>query len=119
MNTVSGSTKVQLSQPLINQAFISKVKEKKTEQKDFPVISAIETPEEKKQFSEILDLVSDMMFGDEIHYEFQVHEKTGKIMSKLINTDTGEVVREIPPEKILDVIAGLWEIAGIIIDDKA
>lgn len=51
-------------------------------------------------------------------FEFSIHEKTKEIMVKVIDTSTGEVIREIPPEKILDLVASLWEIAGLIVDEK-
>lgn len=50
--------------------------------------------------------------------EFSIHEKTKEIMVKVIDRDSGEVIREIPPEKILDAVAHMWEIAGIIVDEK-
>lgn len=78
----------------------------------------LKTDEDIAKFEEILKITNDALFGDESHYEFKVHEKTGAVMSKLVNTQTGETIREIPSEKILDMIAGLCEIAGIIIDDK-
>jgi len=28
------------------------------------------------------------------------------------------MIREIPPEKILDLVAKMWEMAGILIDEK-
>jgi flagellar protein FlaG len=51
-------------------------------------------------------------------FEFSIHEKTKSIMVKVINTQTNEIIREIPPEKILDMIAKLWEMAGIIVDER-
>ena len=51
-------------------------------------------------------------------FEFSIHEKTKQIMVKVINTDTNEVVREIPPEKILDILAGMMELAGLIVDER-
>lgn len=50
---------------------------------------------------------------------FSVHEKTKEIMIKVMNTETQEVIREIPSEKILDMIANFMEIAGLYIDKKA
>jgi flagellar protein FlaG len=38
---------------------------------------------------------------------------------KIINTKTEEIIAEIPPEKILDMIAQLWEMAGLLVDKKA
>jgi flagellar protein FlaG len=39
-------------------------------------------------------------------------------MVKVLNTDTGQVIREIPPEKNLDFVAKLWEMAGILVDER-
>lgn len=49
--------------------------------------------------------------------EFSIHEKTNEIMIKVIKDD--EVIREIPPEKILDMVAKMMEMAGILVDEKA
>jgi len=51
-------------------------------------------------------------------FRFSIHEATHRIMVKIINEDNGEVIREIPPEKILDLVAGLWELAGILVDER-
>ncbi|MFD0696255.1 flagellar protein FlaG [Paenibacillus sp. GCM10027628] len=51
-------------------------------------------------------------------FEFSVHEKTKQISIKVLDKDTGEVIREIPPEKTLDMVARLWEMAGILVDEK-
>lgn len=50
--------------------------------------------------------------------KFSIHEKTKEIMVKVIDTETEEVIREIPPEEILDMVAKLWELAGILVDEK-
>jgi flagellar protein FlaG len=51
-------------------------------------------------------------------FEFKIHEATKQIMVKVLNKETGETVREIPPEKILDMVASMWEKAGILIDQR-
>ncbi|HHV47310.1 MAG TPA: flagellar protein FlaG [Tissierellia bacterium] len=50
-------------------------------------------------------------------FEFSIHEKTKQIMVKIIDVTTDEVIWEIPPEKILDLVAAIWEISGLIIDE--
>lgn len=50
--------------------------------------------------------------------EFSIHEKTKEIIVKVINTENDSVVREIPSEKILDMIAKLWEMTGMFVDEK-
>lgn len=51
-------------------------------------------------------------------FEYSVHKKTGEILVKVLNQDTNEVIREIPPEKLLDLVAKLQEICGVIIDER-
>ncbi len=51
-------------------------------------------------------------------FEFSIHETTKQIMVKIIDVSTDEVIRELPPEKILDIVAAIWEVAGIIVDRK-
>lgn len=50
--------------------------------------------------------------------EFSIHEKTKEIMVKVIDSNTKEVIREIPPEKILDMVAKMLELAGILVDER-
>jgi flagellar protein FlaG len=50
--------------------------------------------------------------------EFSIHKETNQIMVKVINTENDSIVREIPSEKVLDMVAHMWEVAGILIDEK-
>lgn len=49
---------------------------------------------------------------------FGVHEKTNRVTIQIVDKDTKEVVKEIPPEKTLDMIAKAWELAGILVDER-
>lgn len=56
--------------------------------------------------------------GATCNFEYSIHEKTKEIMVKVIDRDTKEVIREIPPERILDLVAKMWEMAGILVDER-
>jgi flagellar protein FlaG len=56
--------------------------------------------------------------GPTTSLDFSVHKQTKQIMVKVLDKETGEVIREIPPEKNLDLLAKLWEMAGILIDER-
>lgn len=49
---------------------------------------------------------------------FKYHEETNRISITVRDKDTDEVIREIPPEKALDMIAKAWELAGLMVDEK-
>lgn len=56
--------------------------------------------------------------GKSTSLEFSIHQKTKLISVKVLDKDTGETIREIPPEKSLDFVAKLWEMAGILVDER-
>lgn len=49
---------------------------------------------------------------------FGIHDATNRVTIKIIDKDTKEVLKEYPPEKTLDMIAKVWEVAGLLVDEK-
>ncbi|MEW5761982.1 MAG: flagellar protein FlaG [Bacillota bacterium] len=49
---------------------------------------------------------------------FRIHDATHEIIVQVVNRDTGEVVREIPPKKVLDMWAEMKRLIGILMDEK-
>ena len=49
---------------------------------------------------------------------FGIHEDTNRVTIKIVDRDTKKVIKELPPEKTLDMIAKVWEMAGILVDEK-
>lgn len=49
---------------------------------------------------------------------FGIHDKTNRVTIKIVDKETKEVIKELPPEKTLDMIAKIWEMAGILVDEK-
>ena len=49
--------------------------------------------------------------------EFSYHEPTGRISIKVMDKETDEVIREIPPEETLEMVEKMWELAGLIVDE--
>lgn len=49
---------------------------------------------------------------------FGIHDGTNHVTIKIVDKSTKEVIKELPPEKTLDMIAKVWEMAGLIVDEK-
>lgn len=49
---------------------------------------------------------------------FGIHEKTNRVTIKIVDKESKKVLKEIPPEETLDMIAKVWELAGIMVDEK-
>lgn len=56
------------------------------------------------------------MFNSEA--QFGIHEGTNRVTIKIVDKTTKEVIKELPPEKTLDMIAKAWEMAGIMVDER-
>lgn len=49
---------------------------------------------------------------------FGIHEATQRVTIKIVDKETKKVIKELPPEKTLDMIAKVWEMAGILVDER-
>ncbi|MBF0101633.1 MAG: flagellar protein FlaG [Desulfobacterales bacterium] len=50
--------------------------------------------------------------------QFAKHNGTGRTMVKVLNRDNNKLIREIPPEKVLDLEKKIDEMIGLIYDEK-
>ena len=50
--------------------------------------------------------------------EYGYHEKTNRVTIKIVDKDTDKVIKEFPAEETLDMIAKVWELAGMFLDEK-
>ena len=50
--------------------------------------------------------------------QYGVDEVTQRVTLKIVDKETKEVIKELPPEKTLKMIAKVWEIAGLLVDEK-
>lgn len=73
---------------------------------------------DEKQLIEAIEKTNKAFESTTCTFEYSIHEKTKQIMVKVIDKETKEVIREFPPEKILDMVAKMWEVAGIIVDER-
>ena len=49
---------------------------------------------------------------------FGIHEGTNRVTIKIVDKTTKKTIKELPPEKTLDMIERVWEMAGILVDEK-
>lgn len=72
----------------------------------------------QEELKETVEKANQFLLGLKTQFDYKIHEGTGRIVVRLIDMQTHEVVKEIPPEKMLDVIASIWDMAGIVVDRK-
>ena len=68
------------------------------------------------QLRKAVEDLNKKMSNSEVAFGF--HEGTNRVMIRIVDKETKEVIKELPPEKTLDLIAKAWELAGIMVDER-
>ncbi len=77
---------------------------------------AKQTISENSQIRKAVDEINKKAHNSEA--VFGIHEATNRVTIKIVDKDTKKVLKEYPPEKTLDMIAKVWEMAGLLVDQK-
>ena len=72
----------------------------------------------KKELEEKIDDMNSIMETLEEKLSFKLHDDTDRIMTQIIDIQTEEVIKEMPPEEMLDLAAKIHEMVGLILDEK-
>ena len=77
---------------------------------------AKQTISENSQIRKAVDEINKKAHNSEA--VFGIHEATNRVTIKIVDKDTKKVLKVYPPEKTLDMIAKVWEMAGLLVDKK-
>lgn len=72
----------------------------------------------KQKLEEIVKGMNEFLQPSHTSLKFNVHEDLKEYYIQLIDDRTKEVVREIPPKKLLDMYAAMMKFVGLIVDRK-
>jgi len=72
----------------------------------------------EKSVVDAVDKINKALSNTGRELKFLIHKETKEIMVQVLDSETKEVIREIPPQKVLDMVAKLWEMAGILVDER-
>ncbi|MGM0472351.1 MAG: flagellar protein FlaG [Bacillota bacterium] len=50
--------------------------------------------------------------------QFELHEGSERMMAKLVDLSEHEVIKEMPPKEILDMLGKIKDMVGLILDEK-
>ena len=70
----------------------------------------------ESDLKQVVDEANEYMIGVNAQFNIMTHEKTKRTIVQLIDIQTKEIIKEYPPREMLDVIGGIWEQAGILVD---
>ncbi|MBM6614707.1 flagellar protein FlaG [Desemzia sp. RIT804] len=71
-----------------------------------------------EQLENAVSKINNHLLGINAQFQYRIHEGTERVMVKLVDMETNDVIKEIPPEKMLDIVAEIWKRVGLVIDHQ-
>lgn len=113
------STSLQKEQPVKETATKAPpAKEMKREVFRREIIDEEKIKEAQEQLQEEIERLKSVVHIFDRRYNFHIHERTNRIFVQVIDVETDTVIREIPPEKILNLIASIHHMMGLFFDGR-
>ncbi|MBT3361931.1 MAG: flagellar protein FlaG [Rhodospirillaceae bacterium] len=120
---------VSMSNPLPPPSVIKVVRREDSEATSDTIakVASVENnaPEKQKpegvpnsKLNELQQLTEQAFAADDLRLSISFEKSIGRFVYRGVDRETGEVVREYPPEEVIERIAHLREIAGIAVDRK-
>ncbi|MDD1503969.1 flagellar protein FlaG [Lysinibacillus sp. CNPSo 3705] len=72
----------------------------------------------KNKLQQVVDVVNEFLEINNSSSKFIYHEGLERYYVTIVNRDTEEVVKEIPPKKLLDAFYEMQKMVGMIVDEK-
>lgn len=90
----------------------------KQETRQEKVIEKKDKEVSKEELSELIKSLNEFMDTSSASLEFKFHEKLDEYYAQIIDKNTKQVIREIPPKKMLDIFAAMKDYLGLLIDKR-
>lgn len=72
----------------------------------------------KHKLKEAVESINEFLHTQQKSSKFVFHEGLDKYYVKLVDAETDEVIKEIPPERLLNAFYEMQKMAGMIVDEK-
>ena len=96
-----------------------KTEERPAQQRDDKNSAKVQQENSAREFAEAIERLKRTanVFGWRIH--FKLHEDLQEYYVQIIDTETNKVLNEIPSEKILNLVAQIRKLVGLLVNKQA
>lgn len=75
-------------------------------------------PIERDVLEEMVQDVDHYLADMRVNLNFRLHDDTGDMVLQVVSAETGEVIRQLPPDEILELRAKLEDLRGLLFESK-
>lgn len=97
----------------------SEANESKAEAISSSPVTETTAAEQKQQLSDAVKAVKDFIQPRAGNLEFTMDEETGDTVIKIVDTSSGELIRQIPSKEMLEIAKALDRLQGLLVRQKA
>lgn len=72
----------------------------------------------EKAIAESIEHINKVISNNSIEFLYSIHKETNTVVIKMRNKDTDIIVKEIPPEKVLDMFVNRMKLLGLFLDER-
>lgn len=90
------------------QALVEKARPQAEQERQLPADKA----------KQLTDSMNTFLGSANTQLRFQFHEKLNEYYVTIVDSQTDEVIREIPSKKLMDIHAAMREFVGLLVDQK-
>ena len=93
------------------EVFANKMEQKENGKENVNVLA-------KSTVQQALETANESLKINRTSARFKYHEATKQVSIKIVDDETQEVIKEIPPEKAIEMVEKMLELTGILVDEK-
>jgi flagellar protein FlaG len=67
---------------------------------------------------EAVEQVNDTAEALDLGLRFRLHEETDRFIVQIVDRKSNEVIKEIPPERLLNLVGQIHDMIGVLLDEK-
>ena len=72
----------------------------------------------EEELQEMVQRINKVTGDMNISLQFELHEQSERWMVQVVDTLENEILKEIPPEKLLDLYGRIRDVIGMLIDER-
>lgn len=72
----------------------------------------------EQELINIIERGNKALQGAQTQLQFSHHKESNQLIVKILDSETKEVIKEIPPEKMVDIMYNICELAGIFVNER-
>ena len=75
--------------------------------------------DQAEQMEQVKTRLNEELSRMDVGLEFQVNQDLDRVVVSVIQRETGKIIRQIPPEEMLELAKGLKEMSGVLVNTRS